>query len=293
MTILTIVVESVDLADGEMFNVTNTNLIVKGAVNLGNGTISLGEESTMSCEEFIGGPDGSLELNGNLVVLGDFTSNGCSFNITKNGELKVVGNIVLDERAITAIELASGGTALMTAGGKLTVAGSLIMRIIQELFPDLLARKRDARDVIGTVTQAPASSAGTTKEFPIATFGASDGNFERVNVTLTASQCVERVSPDTISYGATTASLVVTVRVNDNKAGCGVASTSGGLSTGAIVGIAVGCAVAAIVITTVVVVCLRRKELAKKEDLFRDQIAAKATRDAQSMAASSRASRAE
>ncbi len=248
--VVTVFVDAVDLGAGDTLNVTNTNLVVAGMLNLGNGTLNVGSESSVTCAEFIGGEGGSAELNGNMVVLGDFTANGCSFNVTKNGVLKVVGNIVLSAQTLIALEMADTNRTLISSGGTLTIAGSLVMRIIQSLFPELLLRSRRA---------VSRSDGVVTQSFPVASFASSNGNFATVNVSLAPSQCVEHVGPDTVNYGPSTASLSVTLQVNGNNAGC-AAQGGGGLSTGVIVGIAIACVVVAIVAITLLVVYWRHYE---------------------------------
>jgi hypothetical protein len=50
----------------------------------------------------------------------------------------------------------------------------------------------------------------------------------------------------------------------------------GGLSTGAIVGIAIGCTAAVAILVTVVLIVTRRRELAKRNEEFQKQMSKRA-----------------
>jgi hypothetical protein len=166
-----------------------------------------------------------------------------------NGTLLVSGSLTLAN-----VQVAS--TAIVRVNGTISVLGPLSVQSGASLTTGSAFVISSGGSII-PILQMPIT---VTTTFIVAQFGSFSGNASSVGRAVPAAQQQACLGPAT---GMVTASaLSVTVPVVP----CG-----GGLSTGAIVGIAVGCSVAGILLAVAVFVCLRRQQ-AKMAVQVREQV---------------------
>ena len=144
----------------------------------------------------------------------------------------------------------------LTVQGVLQFSGTLSITLIPSSLS--LSSRRQSQAVTQTVV--------------VATYGSQTGQFNSI-VPTSASAC-ETVTSQQMTYGTTSATLSVTLSPNPNApAGCPRASTvttaaAGGLSTGAIVGIAVGSACAAIIAVVVIILITTKIRNRRNDEMF-------------------------
>lgn len=222
------------MADGVDLDIKGT-INVKGTVTVGkDGSFSL--TGTMTCGFFSTVSGSVLKLTGVLTVTGSF--NGAGANLTIGGGSLSVGSLLLGNA--TVLTIPSSSVALVSSSGNVTFAGQLVYQITLALWNQILAGgvvvSRDAEGnlvrQIGTFPTAPpkpATAPAGSASVSIVNFGSSTGTFDSVSVLAPSGTSACTTPLFTPTYGASALSATVSV-----------SNTCGGLSTGAIVGIAIG-----------------------------------------------------
>jgi hypothetical protein len=244
----------------------------------GNDTVVFGGSSCSSSGDIVVGPNSTLIISGSPVVAGDLIVAG-TVVVTSGNVLIVGGRLVLLDTSSLQLEQPTAGQVPLQVRLTMTFAGSLLVKITVSLF-STANRRRDVI-VAEAVTTTPSVPAGTPLlDVPLVSYASYSGAFSDVAATFdyADSACDVYPVPPQAAYGGSSMSVVLAVTRDPSRPGCQV---SGGLSPGAIAGIAVGCVVGAALLTFVVVVVWRRKELAARSAQFNKQMAKRQINDAQ------------
>ncbi len=185
---------------------------------------------------------GLQTFNGNASVAAGL-STILSSNLTIVGNLTTFGTLSLSPTAVLVVtgELTtvSGGVLIVSNGAVISVNGVLVVGVGSSLFAILTSSP-------GTVT---------TISVPIASFSQMQGTFTFENVVgnFTGSNCYSFGSPMPVQ---TQSSLSLTVSIQYTCA------SDDGLSTGALIGVVVGCSVAGVTVVAIVIgiIVKRRKD---------------------------------
>jgi hypothetical protein len=224
----------------------------------------------------------TLVPGGTLVVVGNVSVSNldCAGTIEIDAGEKLVVYEALSLSDNCNIQegqfLEDGGFIPVQVLGRIDFGGgTLILRI----FDNSEVRKRGAhrgnrrvREVVEASTPAPApTGVVTVNQIEVVEYASFTGVLSNITVIPPESKC-DTYSPDASGvYGATTLSVTVTVTTDTSIEGC--ESPSSGLSTGAIVGIAVGSVVFVVVVVAVGIVSFNKWELKKKESMLKKSMA--------------------
>ena len=229
----------------------------------------------------------TVDAGGQLVILGDTEIGDLNVQgtiIIGAGNSLVVGNtFTLGSTGVIVVDQPSPGQPgpITIRGTFILNGGSLVVNVLFSIFSAPQSRETamyaerqsivaSPVEAVGAVTPVPAGS--TVVTIPVVTYMDREGALDNVTTVITSgSQCDVFSDAPVAVYGSTTLSVVTNVSPDPTVDGCAV--PGGGLSTGAIVGIAVGGVIGAVLIFALLLMFLRRKELARKATLFKTAIA--------------------
>lgn len=223
---------------------------------------------------------GDAKVEGNVNITGKVVfEDGVAVN--------VAGNLTLGEDSVLQTTQSADGSSSgpLIVAGTMSFGGSLVTSLVYSPYTPSKRRRMGmgmGREVVAasTTSGAATTSAGSGSttavnlEIPIAQFQTSQGTFQNVSVQLgsgyNGASC-DLVQPNPIiEYGATTLSTVVTVLRRTDVPGCGL--ESGGLSTGAIVGIVMGVVAFVAIGFALLLIFLRRRELEARTTMFKQSM---------------------
>ncbi len=239
--------------------VTRAKIIFSRGSNVSVSLLDMDSESIVELQGSVRAAVGGANISGN-VTFDDFAG------VTASRPVR------LSPTAVLRITNRLSGAAL--SGPVFIIGGRLVIRLTQPLFGANVTTTR-TRDTVQTVQTVPVAQFSSS----------SSGNFSSVSIDPSSpalSSCdVNTVS--TATQSSSTLSVTVTTTRDTSQVmrfslfsrfflisffqpGCALPSS--GLSTGAIVGIAVGSAVVALLIVTVLVIWCRKREVTKRNAIF-------------------------
>ena len=179
----------------------------------------------------------ALTLGGNLTVeLGAAT--------------RVSGTITFESGAQIVVQGNGGSTTPFQSEGLVEFAGNLILQIVRSLSP--------LREVVASELVVP-----------VASYSQASGSLESVSVVSDDSNACDTVLASDTQQTGSSLSVVVNVATDTSVEGCESTTDSGPvLSTGAIIGIAVGGTILFALLVVLLVICCRKRELAKQNAIF-------------------------
>lgn len=197
-------------------------------------------------------------LQGARAVVGTDVTIGGNVSFAA-GATFVSGTVTFLPGAQYFLERDASNTVPIRSTGQVTFAGTLLLQFTAQFFA---SAQRNGRMSLREIVQS-------TAVVPVASYSSSSGSFSAVQIesaNYSGSQC-DTYSTKTVQ-SSQTLSVVVDVTRDTSVPGCAVASSSGGLPVGAIVGIAVGGAALCAVLVVVLVILCRKRELAKQNAAF-------------------------
>ena len=194
-------------------------------------------------------PGVRARINRDLTILGNFT-------LAANATTAVNGTLTFDSAAFYTVSTSPSSEVPFSTLGLVRFAGQLIL----EIFLGGSAQQQRRQWSLREIQEA-------TVVVPVANYTAAEGSFSSTAIDVVNSDPCSQVVGTTTQQSGSSLTAVVSVQTDTSVSGCET-SSGGGLSTGAIVGIAVGGAVVFILLVTILIICCRKRELAKQNALF-------------------------
>ena len=208
----------------------------------------------LSLQSVAAGAGSKVEFEAeNVRVAASITGRNASFVLAPGTALDVAGDFWMGSSTVVNFTSSSR----LGISGVAYLDGRLVVRIFRA---DLQATSRKRL----TPQSAPVA---TQQTIDVASYGSHQGSFSETVVTLD-SGC-ESIQSSNLNVGQSQATLSVTLAPN-NLAGCPGAQQSdgGGLSTGAIVGIAVGSAAAVVLVMVVILAVIKHRQSKQTDAMF-------------------------